>query len=159
MIKKMRAVAIVDLEINGTYSTVSRIEKYFAEVIEKFSEKQKRYDPDYSVPDKDEDTVVVTQVQSGMQDRRGEKTGPIDAIVFRTARQVALADKMGSSKTIGRVHIPKLTNEQISKGFERHLIHCRERLRREGRPTFEIQDAVDKEYEALTTCTTTASKK
>ena len=139
MIKKMRAVAIVDLEINGTYSTVSRIEKYFAEVIEKFSEKQKRYDPDYSVPDKDEDTVVVTQVQSGMQDRRG--------------------DKMGSSKTIGRVHIPKLTNEQISKGFERHLIHCRERLRREGRPTLEIQDAVDKEYEALTTCTTTASKK
>lgn len=87
MIKKMRAVAVVDIEINGAYSTVSRIEKDFAEVIEKFSEKQKRYDPDYSVPDEDEDTVVITQVLSGMQDRRGEKTGPIDAIVFRAVKK------------------------------------------------------------------------
>ena len=83
MMKKMRAVGIVDFEISGDYSTVSKIEKEFAAFIKNFCTKVKN-DPDTigSVID-NKDVVVVTQTQHGMQDRRGVKTGPIDAIVFR----------------------------------------------------------------------------
>jgi hypothetical protein len=72
MMKKMRAVGIVDFEILGAYSTIGEIEKEFAVVIKNFCTKVKN-----------NPLVVVTQTQHGMQDRRGVKTGPIDAIVFR----------------------------------------------------------------------------
>ena len=63
----------------------------------------------------------------------------------------------GPNHAIGRVNIPKMTDEQISKGFSRHLINCRERLRREGRKVNEIQEIIDQEYEAL--CTGSVSPK
>ena len=89
--KKMRAVGIVDFEIYGDYSMVGKIEKEFAEFIKNFCIKVKNYpDTTGSAFIDGKDAVVVTQTQHGMQDRRGVKTGPIDAIVFRGSSKKSL---------------------------------------------------------------------
>jgi|TARA_R100000995_G_scaffold28326_1_gene12425 hypothetical protein len=85
MMKKMRAVGIVDFEIHGDYSTVGKIEKEFAAFIKNFCTKVQNDPDESSAPDFAEDFVIITQTQHGMQDRRGTKTGPIDSIVFRNS--------------------------------------------------------------------------
>ena len=72
MSKKMRAVVMVDLEIND-FQSLAKIQKVLTKLSEDFGNKAK-----------ETKGTEVTQIQSGITDRRGEKgSGPIERIVFR----------------------------------------------------------------------------
>ena len=62
------------------------------------------------------DDICIESYNAGvlLAERRGI-TGNLNDIVFRGTR--------GPNHAIGRVNIPKMTDEQISKGFSRHLIN------------------------------------
>ena len=127
--KAMRAVIVIDFEAQS-FSDAAEFDAVLKKRAQELCETI--VDP----------SILNHQAGVILAERRGF-SGDINDIVFRGTR--------GPNHARGRVHIPKLTDEEVSKGFERHLINCRERLRREGRTSFEIQDAVNKEYEALST--------
>ena len=125
--KAMRAVIVIDFEAQS-FSDAAEFDAVLKKRAQELCETI--VDP----------SILNHQAGVILAERRGF-SGDINDIVFRGTR--------GPNHARGRVHIPKLTDEEVSKGFERHLINCRERLRREGRPTFEIQGEIDREYEAL----------
>jgi len=125
--KAMRAVIVIDFEAQS-FSDAAEFDAVLKKRAQELCETI--VDP----------SILNHQAGVILAERRGF-SGDINDIVFRGTR--------GPNHARGRVHIPKLTDEEVSKGFERHLINCRERLRREGRPTFEIQVEIDQEYAAL----------
>ena len=125
--KAMRAVIVIDFEAQS-FSDAAEFDAVLKKRAQELCETI--VDP----------SILNHQAGVILAERRGF-SGDINDIVFRGTR--------GPNHARGRVHIPKLTDEEVSKGFERHLINCRERLRREGRPTFEIQGEIDREYAAL----------
>ena len=133
--KAMRAVIVIDFEAQS-FSDAAEFEVTLKQRAQELCETI--VDPSNT----SRDDLCILNHQAGvlLAERRGF-SGDINDIVFRGTR--------GPNHARGRVHIPKLTDEEVSKGFERHLINFRERLRREGRPTFEIQVEIDQEYAAL----------
>jgi len=133
--KSMRAVIVIDFEAQN-FSDASEFDATLKQRAKELCETI--VDPSNTSGD----DICIESYNAGvlLAERRGI-TGNLNDIVFRGTR--------GPNHARGRVHIPKLTDEEVSKGFERHLINFRERLRREGRPTFEIQGEIDREYAAL----------
>ncbi|MDA9159295.1 hypothetical protein N9O21_01915 [Rhodobacteraceae bacterium] len=76
MTKKMRGVIVYDMEIDGDYSVVGDIETRLKKVAAEFSASV--------VKDTKGGEVRIIAHQAGMQDRRGDKTGPIENIIFRS---------------------------------------------------------------------------
>lgn len=139
----MRAVIVIDFEAQN-FSDASEFDVTLKQRAKELCETI--VDPSNTSGD----DICIESYNAGvlLAERRGI-TGNLNDIVFRGTR--------GPNHAIGRVNIPKMTDEQISKGFSRHLINCRERLRREGRKVNEIQEIIDQEYEAL--CTGSVSPK
>lgn len=135
--KSMRAVIVIDFEAQN-FSDASEFDVTLKQRAKELCETI--VDPSNT----SRDDLCILNHQAGvlLAERRGF-SGDINDIVFRGTR--------GPNHARGRVRMPKLTDEEVSKGFERHLVNCRERLRREGRPTTEIQEMVYQEYEALIT--------
>ena len=69
----MRGIAVFDLEIDGDYSVVGEIEQSL-----------KQWAMDWQTKhDNEKGGIKVIAHQAAMTDRRGNKTGPVDKIVFR----------------------------------------------------------------------------
>lgn len=72
MSKKIRAVAMIDLKIND-FQSLAKIQKVLTKLAEDLGQKAKAIEG-----------TEVTQIQSGITERRGDKgSGPIERIVFR----------------------------------------------------------------------------
>ena len=77
-LKKMRGVIIYDIEIEGGYSAVGAVEKHLKAVAKGFANELEDVTKKHSI-----ENVKVIHTQAALTDRRGQKTGPIDKIVFR----------------------------------------------------------------------------
>tara|TARA_Y100000385_G_C13061326_1_gene624537 strand:+ start:1247 stop:1480 length:234 start_codon:yes stop_codon:yes gene_type:complete len=75
-VKKMRGVAVFDLEIEGDYQLVARIELALKEWAKSYIETINQ--------DLEVQPVKIVGHQAALTERRGSKTGPIDKIVFRS---------------------------------------------------------------------------
>jgi len=73
MAKKMRGIAVFDLEIDGDYSVVADIEKSLQQWAMDW---QKHHD-------NEKGGIKVIAQQAALTDRRGSKTGPVEKIIFR----------------------------------------------------------------------------
>lgn len=135
--KSMRAVIVIDFEAQS-FSDATEFDAALKQRAQELCETI--VDP--SNTSKDDLCILNHQAGVLLAERRGF-SGDINDIVFRGTR--------GPNYAKGKVYIPMLTDEELSKGFDRHLRDHRERLRREGRPTFEIQTEIDQEYAALST--------
>ena len=77
-IKKMRGIAVFDMEIDGDYEEVGKVEKALKEWAEKFIEDYSHVQQEKRIA-----SLKIDGHQAALTDRRGTKTGPIDKIVFR----------------------------------------------------------------------------
>ena len=75
-IKKMRGIAVFDMEIVGDYSVVAKIESSLKDWAAQFIK-------DNDNPHSGISGLKVVSHQAAMTDRRGDKTGPVEKIVFR----------------------------------------------------------------------------
>ena len=72
-VKKMRGITVFDFEIEGDYTKVAEVEK----ALKAFAAELK------ANITKDVNVKVIAPEQAALTDRRGDKTGPVEKIVFR----------------------------------------------------------------------------
>lgn len=72
-VKKMRGITVFDFEIEGDYTKVAEVEKALKAFAAEFK----------ANITKDVNVKVIAPEQAALTDRRGDKTGPVEKIVFR----------------------------------------------------------------------------